>query len=133
MRVNTKTCLVETANIDFVASGGDKWSLSAGQRYYDLESKGKSYQVTMDARYKINDKWKVRLYERFDLATNKLEQQQFTVTRDLHCWFVDFTYDISDVKNHTFWVIFTLKAFPDYPIGLKQTYSQPRFGSAGAG
>lgn len=131
MHVNTKTYLVETANIDFVASGGEKWSIAAGQRYYDLDS-GRSYQVTMDMKFKINDKWKIRAYERFDLATKKFEQQEYTLTRDLHCWIADFTYDIKDMSNHTFWVIMTLKAFPNYPIGLKQTYSQPRFGSAGA-
>ncbi len=132
MHVNTKTCSVETANIDFVASGGDKWSISAGQRYYNLESSGQSYQVTMDGRYMINDKWRARVYERFDLETKKFEQQQYTITRDLHCWVLEFTYDITDMNNHTFWVIMTLKAFPQYPIGLKQTYSQPRFGSAGS-
>ncbi|MCX5678005.1 MAG: hypothetical protein NTY76_02735 [Candidatus Omnitrophica bacterium] len=129
--VNTKTCLVETANVDFVLNGGDKWALSAGQRYYDLPS-GKSYQVTMDGRYKINEKWKLRMYERFDLASNKFEQQQYTISRDLHCWILEFTYDIRDQNNHTFWITMTLKAFPTYPIGFKQTYSQPRFGSAGA-
>lgn len=130
MHVNSKTCEVETANVDFVASG-EKWSLSVGQRYYNLDY-GKSYQVTMDGKYAINDKWKIRFYERFDLETNKFEQQQYTLTRDLHCWLVDFTYDIRDEGNHTVWVIFTLKAFPDYPIGFKQTYSQPRFGSTGS-
>ncbi len=132
MHVNTKTSMVETMNVDFVASSGDKWSLSAGQRYYSLPD-SKSYQVTMDGRYKINDKWKLRIYERFDLATNKFEQQEYTISRDLHCWILDFTYSINTVdNNNTFWVILTLKAFPTYPIGLKQTYSQPRFGSAGS-
>ncbi|MBU0881545.1 MAG: LPS export ABC transporter periplasmic protein LptC [Candidatus Omnitrophica bacterium] len=36
MHVNTKTSLVETMNVDFVAGDSDKWSLSAGQRYYSL-------------------------------------------------------------------------------------------------
>lgn len=132
MHVNTKKPEVETMNVDFVANGGDKWSLAVGQRYYNLESSGKSYQVTMDGKYKINDKWKIRIYERFDLETNKFEQQEYTITRDLHCWLLDFTYDIEDDNNHTFWIVMTLKAFPEYPIGLKQTYSRPRFGSAGS-
>lgn len=132
MHVNTKKPTVETMNVDFVAMGGDRWSLSVGQRYYDLEASGKSYLVTMDGRYKINDKWMIRVYERFDLDTNKFEQQEYTLSRDLHCWIADFTFDFQDTNNATFWVILRMKAFPDYPIGLKQTYSRPRFGSAGA-
>lgn len=134
--VNTKTCLVDTMNVDFVASGGDKWSLSAGQRFYDLpvqnENSNRSYQVTMDAKYKFNDKWKIRLYERFDIVTKKFEQQEITVTRDLHCWDLGITYSIGDAMNQTLWFILTLKAFPEYPIGLRQTYSTPRFGSTGS-
>ncbi len=136
MHVNTKTCLVDTMNVDFVANGGDKWSLSAGQRFYDLPvenaNSNRSYQVTMDGKYKINDKWRISFYERFDIATKKFEQQEYTISRDLHCWNLDLTYSIQDVTNHTLWFILTLKAFPEYPIGLKQTYSTPRFGSAGA-
>lgn len=132
MHVNTKTSMVDTANIDFVAGDSDKWSLSAGQRYYSLDS-NKSYLITMEGKYKINDKWKIRFYERFDLETKKFEQQEYTISRDLHCWILDFTYSINTLdNNNTFWVILTLKAFPTYPIGLKQTYSQPRFGSTGS-
>lgn len=132
MHVNTKTSMIETMNVDFVAMGGDKWSLAAGQRYYDLTT-GKSYQITMDARYKFNEKWSIRAYERFDLATKKFEQQEYTLSRDLHCWIADFTLDIDEnFDNTTFWMIMRLKAFPNYPIGLKQTYSRPRFGDAGA-
>lgn len=132
MRVNTKTSMIETMDVDFVATGGEKWSLAAGQRYYDL-STGKSYQVTMDARYKFSEKWSIRAYERFDLATRKFEQQEYTLSRDLHCWIADMTLDINnDMTDTTFWVIMRLKAFPNYPVGLKQTYSRPRFGDAGA-
>ncbi|MBN2453064.1 MAG: LPS-assembly protein LptD [Candidatus Omnitrophica bacterium] len=131
MHVNTKKCIVETANIDFVATGDDKWSVAMGQRYYDLTT-GRSYQITMDIRYKFNEKWVLRAYERFDLITKKFEQQEYTLSRDLHCWIADFTLDVTDINNVTFWLIMRMKAFPNYPIGLKQTYSRPRFGEAGA-
>lgn len=131
MTVNTKVPNVQTGNFDFVANGGDKWSLASGLRYKN-DSTGISNQVTMDANYKLNEKWKVRLYERFDMETQKWEEQQFTIARDLHCWIAELTVSNGSARNTGIWLVMKLKAFPDYPIGLKQTYSKPRYGEAGA-
>lgn len=129
--------IVDTAHITFVAGDENKWSLSAGQTFSDLRSTGGSRinQVTMDGKYKINDKWSIHAYERFDLSVRsaqgnlKCYQQEITLSRDLHCWTADLTYGVSGSNNHTLWLILRCKAFPDIPIGLNQTYSRPRPGA----
>jgi len=88
----------------------------------------------MDIRYKINEKWSLRAYERFDLNSKKQEELQLTVSRDLHCWVAELTYSIgNNLMTQGLFFVMKLKAFPDYPVGLKQTYSTPRFGDAGTG
>ena len=109
------------------------WSiyLSAGYRYENVES-GMTSLATMDGTYKINDKWRIRAYERFNSKSGALEEQEYTISRDLHCWIVELTCDLKGNQGSTLWLVFKLKAFPDYPIGMKRTYSRPRFGEAGA-
>jgi len=131
--VNTKKYLMDEVSVDLVANGGEKWSVSTGLRYADTES-FQSTLVTMDIRYKINEKWSLRAYERFDLNSKKQEELQLTVSRDLHCWVAELTYSIgNNLMTQGLFFVMKLKAFPDYPVGLKQTYSTPRFGDAGTG
>lgn len=138
MRFDPKNCAIITGDVDFVGTGNDKWLLASGLRYQktggDTDGIGTSNQVTVDARYKLNNKWMVRAYERVNIAPDKKKwyEQQYTITRDLHCWIAEFTVSFGDKRNTGFWLVMKLKAFPDAAIGLKQTYSRPRFGEAGA-
>ena len=126
--VDTKRSIVQTASIDLVASGTDIWSLAIGHRYEDAES-GQANLVSLDGTYKINEKWKVRVYARFDALKGAFEEQEYTIYRDLHCWIAELTYDVKNLKDQSFWIVMKLKAFPEYPIGLRRTYSRARFGS----
>lgn len=126
--VDTKRSIVQTASIDLVANGGDIWSLAIGHRYEDAQS-GKANLVSLDGTYKINEKWKVRAYTRFDALKGAFEEQEYTIYRDLHCWIAEFTYDLKNLKDQSFWIVLKLKAFPEYPIGIRRTYSRARFGS----
>lgn len=131
MSINTKKYMVQSTSFDVVAYGGDKWSLATSFRYEDVET-GKTTLISLDGTYKINDKWKIRAYERFNAEKGSFEEQEYTISRDLHCWVAELTYSIAEeFSNHTFWIVFKLKAFPDYPVGIQQTYSRPRFGSTG--
>jgi len=132
MSINTKTQKVQTASVDLVATVGDKVSFGMGHRYEDVPT-GVSNLLTADVTYKINDTWKVRAYERYNIDKATFEEQGYTVYRDLHCWLVEFTYDIKhDTEDQTFWIVFRLKAFPDVPLGLRRTYSRPQYGSVGS-
>jgi LPS-assembly protein len=128
MMVNTKTSSVETASLDLVGVGGERWNFSAGYRWENVPT-GLVNLFTMDGTYKINEKWKVRAYERFNIENGAFEEQEYTVSRDLHCWIAEFTYNYRNDGNQSLWFVMKLKAFPNYPIGLKRTYTRPRFGS----
>lgn len=128
MTVNTKTSALETGSVDLVSSGEDKWNLSAGYRYEKVQT-GLTNLATMDGMYKINEKWRIRAYERFNIVKGAFEEQEYTVSRDLHCWIGELTYNHKSTGDQSIWLVLKLKAFPDYPVGLKRTYSRPRFGS----
>lgn len=130
MSINTKRYEVETASIDLVTSGGDKWDLASSLRYEKTEL-AESCLATLDGAYRINDKWKFRLYERYNISKRAFEEQEYTIYRDLHCWVFELIYDIKSLDEQTLWFVFRLKAFPDYPIGVRRTYSRPRFGEVG--
>lgn len=131
MTVNTKNLAVQTASVDMVGSGGDKWSLGMGYRY-EKELTGISNLATIEAMYKINEKWRVRAYEIFNIK-KMLQEQEYTISRDLHCWIAEVTYNIKSWNDQTWWFAMRLKAFPEIPIGFKRTYHRPQFGSTGGG
>jgi LPS-assembly protein len=138
MRVNPKNCAILTADVDFVGIDSGKWLLASGLRYQKFggpnDGVGTSNQITAEARYRLNNKWMFRAYERVDIAPDKMKwyEQQYTITRDLHCWVAELTFSFGQSHNAGVWLALKLKAFPDTPIGLKQTYSRPRFGEAGS-
>ncbi|MFH0763962.1 MAG: hypothetical protein V1927_03045 [Candidatus Omnitrophota bacterium] len=130
MTVNPKLPTVENESIDLVANGGDKWSLAISNRYENVAT-GMSNLVTLDGMYKITEKWRVKAYERFNVLDGYVEEQEYTIARDLHCWIAEFILDVKSNQDVTFWFVMTLKAFPRYPVGFKRTYSRPRFGNTG--
>lgn len=103
----------------------EKWWIGAGHRYED----GFSSQLTTEAEAKVTPKWKCRVYERYEFKGNELKEQEYTITRDLHCWEMAFTYSAIEKDSHTFWLIFRLKAFPEMPLKLGTSYYRPRTGS----
>ncbi|MDD5429032.1 MAG: hypothetical protein PHI58_07370, partial [Candidatus Omnitrophica bacterium] len=130
---NTKNSAVSTASVDLYGNVTNKWTL--GTRYeYQKEEGGISNLVTADATYKINDKWRVRAYETFSFFKGAFLEQEYTVYRDFHCFVGEFTIRLVPENNEAgFWFVMRMKAFPQTPIGLKQTYSRPRFGEAATG
>jgi hypothetical protein len=113
-------------------------SFGLGQRY---QRKGQS-QITASFQWRLNPKWKFSIYERFNLkdyldtsiAPNvwvgkESLEQQFTLTRNLHCWDVDFTLDTRKNSGTTIYVMFRLKAFPENEFGFNQSYNEPKSGA----
>ncbi|MBP7216582.1 MAG: LPS-assembly protein LptD [Candidatus Omnitrophica bacterium] len=119
-----------TANYDINFNFGKDRSIGAGQRY---ERKG-SNEVTANLTWRFNPKWKLGIYERYNLhrsllVKSGLLEQQYTITRDLHCAEMDLSYNIDRDEGHTVWVIFRLKAFPGMELGFDQSYNKPSPGS----
>lgn len=114
-----------TANLDFAFDFGKERSLGFGYRY---ERKG-GKEFTMGFTWRFNPKWKFRVYERYQFAASRkrgLKEQEYAISRDLHCWTLDLAYNISKEHGHTVWVVLKLKAFPEVGIEFDQSYHSPK-------
>ncbi len=115
-----------TANFDAYISNGEKWSFGIGERY----TKDVDNQITTEWMYKLNPKWKFRIYERFLANTGQLKEEEYALTRDLHEWEMDLTYRQERGSGSEFLVVFRLKAFPDMNLDLLSTgFNRPKAGS----
>lgn len=115
----------DTANFDMYINGGSKWTFGVGKRYTHDEDD----QVTTDFIYQFNRKWAFRNYIRFDIETGRLKEQDYTLTRDLHSWIMDFRVNDTRGDGTEFLLLFRLKAFPDMGFNFGQTFERKRTGS----
>jgi len=109
------------ANYDLSFDLGAGRSFSIGQRY---ERKGKN-EVTMGFNWRLSPKWKFSIYQRYNLKNSTVlnrgsQEQQYTLTRDLHCLEVDMAYNIKKNEGSTIYFTFRLKAFPENEFGFDQ-------------
>jgi len=109
----------ETANVDLGLSRR-RWRLGLGHRYV----KDESSLMTGELSYEISPKWKLRCYQRYEFTTGELQEQEYSLQRDLHCWIGEIAYNIKDAG--TIWVVFRLKAFPEMPFQFRTTYHGPK-------
>ncbi len=117
---------VSSANFDSYINGGDKWTFGLGRRY----SRGSDDLITTEWFYKINPKWKIKLYDQFTIDTGVLKVEDYMFTRDLHEWEMDFDYHTERGAGSSFLVLFRLKAFPDMNLNLFETaFHQRKSGS----
>jgi len=127
MVLDHKTHNVNSANTDIYIDMGEKFTLGLGHRYESTDG-GNTSQFTGEMFYNINDDWKIKVYERFDMDSRKWEEQEYTIYKDLHCWIGELTLNVRDNEFST-WLVFKLKAFPDIPIGVfRTTYRRPHPG-----
>ncbi|MCM8757902.1 MAG: LPS-assembly protein LptD, partial [Candidatus Omnitrophica bacterium] len=112
-------------NFDIGANFDKGKSFGLSHRY---ERKG-GKELTSEFNWRFNPKWKFKIYERYQFAKIRgrgLKEQEYSLTRDLHCWILDFIYNISKDHGHTFWFIFRLKAFPEVEFEFEQSYHGPK-------
>ncbi|MDP8253547.1 MAG: LPS assembly protein LptD [Candidatus Kaelpia aquatica] len=114
-----KSGRLNTASFDVVIDK-DRWQLSLGDRY----ERDTSAQFTTDFNYRINEKWKFRVYQRYEFQSSSFERQEFTIYRDLHCWDGKLSFINNNLDNDkAIFVVFTCKAFPEHPFSFSQSYS----------
>jgi LPS-assembly protein len=71
--------------------------------------------------YRINDNWGVGLEEMYEQATGVLEEQRYSVYRDLSNWVASLGAIVRDnagVNEYGVLFTFTLKAFPKFGFDL---------------
>jgi len=132
---NPKAKEFEIINLDSVLKR-EKYEFGVGHRYQQESSS----LATAQFKYYINredenwkKRWVIDTYCRFEAKTKEWEEIQIRLTKDLHCWLADFIYNYRDSQgteseeNHTFYIVFRLKAFPKIPIKLFETsYEEPK-------
>ncbi len=111
---------------------GNERSVGFGQRY---QRKG-SNEFTLNFNWRINPKWKFTVYERYAagscnpalLLGRGLREQEYVLSRDMHCWTMEATYNVTRDKGESIFIAFKLKAFPELGFNFNQAYHQPRAG-----
>ena len=130
---NYKSFSIVNYDINFDFAQGR--SFGFGQRY---ERKG-SNQLTVSLNWRLNPKWKFITYQRFNLKAytdssnafigkSSLEQE-YTLSRDLHCWEVDLTWNNKRGHGSGVFIVFRLKAFPELELSMNQAYNKPKTGA----
>ncbi len=88
--------------------------------------KGMSNQITLGIGYQMNPFWRLDIYERFELKSGETTEHEYRLTRDMHCWLMEFIVNQREGNGITFMVAFTLKAFPDFGINGEASFNSPR-------
>jgi len=118
------------ASYNFTFDLGKERSFSLGQRY---ERKGKN-EFTANFYWRLNPKWKFSIYQRYNLKQTVdldrgIQEQQYTLTRDLHCWDLDISLNKKEDTGTTIFFTFRFKAFPENEFGFDQTMSEKKSGA----
>jgi hypothetical protein len=122
-------------NYDIIFDLAPGRSFGLGQRY---ERKGGN-QITGSFKWKLTPKWKFAIYQRYNIksytdTTNAFIkkgylEQEYTISRDLHCWEVDLTLNDKGNMGSGIFVVFRLKAFPELELSMDQSYNEPKSGA----
>ena len=111
-----------TANFDLKASGKIV-SWGGGYRY---ERKSSS-QMTGEILFDLIKGWSFKVYQRLQFKGNSLlKEQNYVVSKELHCWILDVNYNVLRERGETIWLVLRLKAFPEMSIDYNQNYHDPK-------
>lgn len=126
MEVNHINYAVNEGSLDVSLNPWDSFSMTLGYEY-EKRNPDPRNQFTVNFDCKVNPKWHVGVYERFDVQKRIIEEQHLSIVRDLHCWEFILGYTVEGSRfindQYTVWMAFKIKAFPDLPIGLDRTFS----------
>jgi LPS-assembly protein len=102
-----------------------RWSVALGHRYLRDEpalgpdSGNDLYTSTL--YYRLNENWGFRMSHHYEAKDGVMEEQQYTVYRDLRSWTAALTCRLRDQRSGgNDWSValtFSLKAFPRYQLG----------------
>jgi LPS-assembly protein len=74
--------------------------------------------------YRVNEHWQLEAMDQFEASTGRLQEQDYTVYRDLSAWQMALTYSEEEYPdrsaNHSVYMSMTLKAFPEASFSLAQ-------------
>jgi len=110
---------IDTYNTDFVMYKGDKLSLGIGYRYAQNSDKLWSSEIN----YIINSDWALRMRHRFKFDTGQLEEQEYIIFRDLHCWKLAVSFrEYRRRDEKAVFIVLYPKAYPQFPFTFGTTF-----------
>ncbi len=132
------TTIGETVNQETGEIKEFPWSVGAGWRY----QREISTQLTLETAFDLNKKWRIGIYNIFDLkrfetetrdGSNRLVKQvnnfseiEYRLRRDLHEWWAELVYSHRRQGGDSFLLLFRLKDAPELPFSLQRSYHQPK-------
>lgn len=124
---NRREKIFTSANFDLKANG-EKISWGGGYRY----ERDSSSQMTGEILFNLLKGWSFKVYERLQFKGDDLvKEQNYVISRDLHCWILDIQYNVLRERGETVWIALRLKAFPEMAVEYDQNYHNPKPGSQG--
>jgi hypothetical protein len=110
------------ADHQLVVEPNSVWSISLGHRYLSSDAGlGLGHNlITTSMYYRFNENWATRISHHFEARDGTLEEQYYTLYRDLRSWTAAVTFRVRDNRtgplDYTVAATFSLKAFPRYGI-----------------
>jgi len=123
---------VETGNLEqslseLSLSPGTRWSIGLGHWYvregFVPVGPTSPTSQTLQSRfyYRLSENWGVRMSHRFDMEASRLEEQYYTVYRDLRSFTLAVTFrmrePVGEPTDYTVALALSLKASPRYSVG----------------
>ena len=109
------------------------WYLGLGHRY----SHNDKTEDVVQFDWRLSKKWEIGTYHRLTFKQvagdskrfNNVRERQYILRRDLHDWIAELVYRVDREFGEEVYFTLTLKAYPEMPIELGETYHQPKLGS----
>lgn len=110
-----------------------QWYLGLGHRF----SANDKTESVAQFDWRLSKKWQIGTFHRLtwkEVAEgskrfNNMREYQYTLRRDLHDWIAELVYRVDREFGEELFFTLTLKAYPNMPIELEDSYHQPKFGS----
>jgi hypothetical protein len=110
-----------------------EWYLGLGHRY----SQNDKTQTVMQFDWGLSEKWEIGTFHRFTWKEvaggakrfGNVREWQYSLRRDLHDWVAELVYRVDREFGEELFFTLTLKAYPDFPIEIEDSYHQPKLGS----
>lgn len=101
------------------------WSISVGHRYRDKYEFGQddfgNNLILSSVGFRFSENWAVRATHQFEARDGRMEEQSYTLYRDLRSWTAGVMVRLRDNRvgsdDFTIAVTFSLKIFPRYGLG----------------
>ena len=102
----------------------DRWSWGIGHWYlrsgFDGFGQGNNF-ISSTLFYRLNDNWCMRMQQDYNAGDGRLQQQQYTLYRDMRSWTAALTFRVADntvgPTDYTVAFTFSLKASPKTHVG----------------